>query len=279
MKEKVFRFGKEENLLGVLTEPKPDAMRPELPVILWLNAGVLHHVGPFGWYVTLARRLAEMGAVSFRFDLSGLGDSPGRDKPGGTLDHALLDVKEAMDFLGQKRQVKRFVVIGVCSGAILAQQMAVRDERVAGVVQFDGYGFPTLGFYLRYYGARLFQVRSWLGAAGRLLKKVARVGRSAETMPDLLSESFYVEFPQPAQALADLGRLMSRGARCLVLYTGTLAGSYFNHRRQFHEMFGNLDPSGKSIEVDFLPQADHLFSAHEQRQAMFERVAGWVQRF
>src|SRR5580692_4150321 len=98
MTERVFRFGTNENLLGVLTEPEGAQARPEVPAVLWLNAGVLHHVGPFGWYATLARRLAAQGVLSFRFDLSGVGDSPLRKDRSNSLDGAALDVAEAMDF-------------------------------------------------------------------------------------------------------------------------------------------------------------------------------------
>ena len=104
MTERVFRFGLDENLLGVLTEPSTEVTGP---AVLWLNAGVLHHVGPFGWYVSLAGRLAERGTLNFRFDLSGVGDSPVRNDNVPALDGAAIrDVTEAMDFLARKRQVR-----------------------------------------------------------------------------------------------------------------------------------------------------------------------------
>jgi hypothetical protein len=51
--------------------------------VIWLNVGILHHAGPFSWYVTLARRLAGHGFYSLRIDLSG---SPHRRhaRPAGT---------------------------------------------------------------------------------------------------------------------------------------------------------------------------------------------------
>lgn len=94
--EKVYRFGPEESLLGVLTEPEtraPENRAPEnrasvqepaaqaTTAVLWLNAGMVHHIGPFGWYVTLGRRLADKGFLSFRIDLSGVGESPHRSAP------------------------------------------------------------------------------------------------------------------------------------------------------------------------------------------------------
>jgi hypothetical protein len=280
MTERVFRFGANEGLLGVLTEPSPEAPRPEntAPAVLWLNAGVLHHVGPFGWYVTLARRLAGLGAINFRIDLSGIGESPVRDG-GPTLERAILDVTEAMDFLTRKRQVRNFVLIGLCSGAVLAHHVAVRDERVAGVVQIDGCGYPTLGFYLRYYGARALRWRSWANAACRVVRRIGAVWVGKEERPPRLSESVFFDCPPRAQARADLEQLVKRGARLLFLYTGAFADQYFNHRRQFGEMFGHLGGDEEQIEVEYNAQADHLFAAHEHRAALFERVEKWLRRF
>ncbi|HHO68021.1 MAG TPA: alpha/beta hydrolase, partial [Gammaproteobacteria bacterium] len=73
MKERVVTFGPERNLVGVLTQP--DQVRPDLPVLVFLNAGLLHRVGPYRMHVDLARQLAARGYASLRFDLSGRGDS------------------------------------------------------------------------------------------------------------------------------------------------------------------------------------------------------------
>ena len=77
----------------------------------------------------------------------------------------------------------------------------------------------------------------------------------------------------------ELANLLKRDVQCLFVYTGGIADMYFNHRRQFTEMFGNLDPAGACLQVDYLDKADHLFSAHADRQLLFQRVEGWLGRF
>ena len=278
MTERVCQFGPDERLVGVLTEPAPELLRPGAPAILWLNAGVLHHVGPFGWYATLARRLSDRGFLNFRFDLSGIGDSPGRDDNHSTLDRACDDVAVALDYLGQRRQVKRFVLAGLCSGAVLAHHVAVRDERVAGAIFFDGCGYRTTGYYLRHYAARALRWRSWLNAAGRGVRVVSGRGGKRQEQISLLSESFFFDFPAQEQARIDLANLARRGTRLLFLYTGGVAEQYFNHRRQFGEMFGPVDPKGEMFDVEYAAEADHLYAAHYHRQAMFARVESWVNR-
>src|SRR5689334_1567155 len=115
MTEQVYCFGPDEDLVGVLTEPKVDQYRTDAPVLLWMNAGVLHSVGPFGWYVTLARRFADQGIASFRFDISGVGDSPPRTDGQSKIETGVADATAAMDFLARERGVRRFVLVGVCS--------------------------------------------------------------------------------------------------------------------------------------------------------------------
>ena len=280
MMEKIFRFGQTESLLGVLTEPERQTTATAAPpAVLWLNAGMIHHVGPFGWYVTLARRFAELGFLSFRIDLAGVGESPHRSDKRPTQERATADVVAAMNFLARKRQVERFVLIGICSGAIIAHRVAVQDKRIAGLVLLDGYAYRTLGYYARHYGRRLFRRRAWLSAARRLLRKLLPAIGLAKRAPAYLNAEFFLEAPPRKQVRLDLVNLLERGAQCLFVYTGGIADMYFNHRRQFNEMFGNLDPAGARLQVDYLDQADHLFSAHADRQLLFERVETWLRRF
>ena len=76
-----------------------------------------------------------------------------------------------------------------------------------------------------------------------------------------------------------VARLLGRGARLLFVYTGGVAEQYFNHRRQFVEAFGRLDPGGDLLCVEYDAAADHLYAAHEHRQKLFERVETWMRRF
>ena len=58
MKETAITFGKSKSLTGVLTDP-PEAKREAgVPAVIFLNAGLIHHVGPNRLYVKLARALA-----------------------------------------------------------------------------------------------------------------------------------------------------------------------------------------------------------------------------
>src|SRR5689334_7177370 len=74
--EEPLHFGEDGRLFGILTMPTAQAhSMGDVPVFVFLSAGLLHRVGPARLHVRLARELARMGFSSFRVDLAGIGDS------------------------------------------------------------------------------------------------------------------------------------------------------------------------------------------------------------
>ncbi len=111
-------------LAAVLTEP---ARRdPAAPVAFFLNAGLIHHVGPGRLWVDLAREFAARGIASVRFDLRGIGDSDGAEAPirGAYPPEALADVAAAIAHYcpGGARDA---YLVGLCSGAYHAAEAAI----------------------------------------------------------------------------------------------------------------------------------------------------------
>jgi pimeloyl-ACP methyl ester carboxylesterase len=274
MTERVVRFGADEGLVGILTE----AASSKLPAVVFLNAGVLHRAGPLNWYTTLARRLAGQGFPCLRFDLSGIGDSAIRNDPRSEVERALDDIQAALDFL-TRRKSERFVLIGLCSGAMFAHHAAVRDPRVVGAVFLDGFGYRTFGYRWRHLAPRLARLSSWRTLGRRILGRFvcqAAVKRDARA-PQF--DEYFMDFPPQSQVREDLQALLKRGTRLFFNYSGGLAPLYFNDRRQFREMFGELSADGNALFVEYDGQADHLYSDFGQREAMFERVENWLRGF
>jgi pimeloyl-ACP methyl ester carboxylesterase len=73
--ERAVRLGP-RGLFGISTEPKESAAGP---LCLFVNVANEHRIGPGRLWVELSRRLAAAGLRCVRLDLSGMGDSPGRD--------------------------------------------------------------------------------------------------------------------------------------------------------------------------------------------------------
>jgi pimeloyl-ACP methyl ester carboxylesterase len=140
-REIAIRFGDQQRLFGVVTEPPDGVARSDRTALLLLNSGILHHAGPSCLYVSLARRLAAEGHLVLRFDFSGIGESEPRRDGMRFEESAVLEAKQAMDLLAVTRGAERFVVAGICSGGVMSLRVALADTRVAGAAMLNPQGY------------------------------------------------------------------------------------------------------------------------------------------
>lgn len=299
MKEEVVLLGDNHSLVGIVTEPAENANKA-LPGVILFNAGLIHRVGPNRLYVRLARRLAEMGMVVLRFDLSGVGDSKRRTDNMSLQESILDDARQAMDYLGRTRGINRFLMMGHCSGALVSLGIAGQDARAAGVVlinaeggdtQWDAYDQKRKAsrYYANYYGRNairdadkwkklltgqanygsiarnIFQTVLWnkVAAAGFKLKKTMLSGQQNATRPEI------------AAIFSVLPSLLERGTQVLVLY---YEGSTGLQRTQLliRDALKQTDKPGK-IKLEIIPQADHNFTLLESQDRLLDAVAVWCQ--
>jgi pimeloyl-ACP methyl ester carboxylesterase len=136
--ERPLRFGEGGALTGVLCEPAEGPRRRLAALILNTGAEPRAGVGRFG--VRLARHLARIGVTSLRMDATGVGDSdpvPGAEDPAAPpdvyRDTLIAEARAGLDRIAAG-EAARFLVIGVCSGAHVALQLALRDARAGGIV-------------------------------------------------------------------------------------------------------------------------------------------------
>jgi len=271
MKERAYTFGEGGGLYGVLTEPDSASDRP---TVILLNAGLVHRVGPFRMSVDLARRLAALGFCTLRIDLSGLGDSAPRPGEPDLHRRVLADLHDAMDFLGQRRAARRFVVAGMCSGAINAHRAAAADPRVVGLIMLDGYAYSTPQFLLRRYGPRLISPSAALRFVGRQVSSLL----ATEAFPPTTSEDSEIlsqDFPPQERIALELRQLMERNVALLFIYSGNWY-LYFNYREQIRDNFPDV-PFGGRLTVEHFPEADHTYTLLEDRERLFATMLGWMQ--
>ena len=268
MQETVCQFGPDNGLTGILCEPDQSDCVADAPVALLLNAGIVHNIGPFRLHVDMARMLAEAGFSSLRIDVSGLGDSKTRTGKFVGKNRAKQDAVDAMDYLTEHIDNDRFVVVGLCSGAFNAHQVAISDPRVVGAALFDGIVFRTLGFYLRHY-ARVLKPRFWRNAVKRRM-----IGEplASEAAGETLGESEFFELDKTRVEVAqEISDLVDRGVRLLFVYTegyDDIASA-----SQFQEMFGIEQDD--QVQVEYFSQAEHTFRLTKNRKAACSRLTDW----
>lgn len=266
MKERVYTFGAEQVLMGVLCEPA--APRAGAPAIVVSNVGLNPRSGPNRVWVTLARSLAAQGFTTLRFDLNGLGDSLPRRDARGDFERAVADLGEALDFLEKKRGFTRFVVMGMCSGVDSAHRVATVDPRVVGAVFLDGYTWETVRSKLRWKVGRHLTAGGILRNLRRRLPRVSGLGVGEG------EEIYSREYPAREAFAADLELMLGRDAHLLFVFTGGL-WMYFNYREQFFDMLKPARFEGR-VEVDFKAEADHTFMVPRERAWLVARLTGWV---
>ena len=131
-----------------------------------------------------------------------------------------------MDAMQESRGIDRFVLIGLCSGAVTAFDAAGVDDRVAGVVMINPQGFdlnPEWNGYIasrgdarRYWKRSLFSAASWWHAlTGRvdyrrlvsvLWRQASGPGRAREVVSSIVT-----------RVGAELQKLMDREVRTLLV--------------------------------------------------------------
>ncbi|MBL8258074.1 pimeloyl-ACP methyl ester carboxylesterase [Pseudoxanthomonas japonensis] len=259
--ETAHTFG--DGLVGVLTRP---AGTPAGTALILLNAGLLPRVGPFRTYVQLARSLAAEGFVVFRFDQSGLGDSPVSSQAGEGRKRR--ETVAAMDVVARETGVRQCVLGGLCSAADDAFNIAPQESRVMGLLLLDGVAYITPLYRLRYYLPRLLHPGKVLRGVRRLLRRSASIGQAT------IDPNSFRDFPSQPEAVDRLKALDARGASVLMLYTGGIE-RYYNHKRQARECFGTVMRSPR-MSTEYWADCDHTFYARQHRERLSATVVEWM---
>ncbi len=281
IEETVVTFGKNESQLGILT-PTKDPKGSERPTFILLNAGIVHHIGPYRSTVDLSRRLEKSGFSSFRFDLSGLGDSESRQDQQSDRERACFDIDAALNHLEKTYSIKKFVLYGLCSGADNGHLVAVRDPRIVGCVFLDGFFYTTLGYHFHYYWSRIIDFSRWKSVFFRVVRFIQSILSSflhpkphEENLN--VTRTFVREFPNQKQVEGEIQQLIDRNVELLYIYSGGTI-NHINYKGQFRAMFPRLRWKS-NIEMEYRPTSDHTYSLLEGREWLQQRILTWCEKF
>jgi pimeloyl-ACP methyl ester carboxylesterase len=278
MREKAVTFGKSATLIGIVAEPAPGVDTSGNPAVVLLNSGILHRVGSCRLHVRLARALASAGFTVLRFDYSGIGDSEPRKDQLSFEESARIETQEAMDYLASTKGATSFVLMGLCSGADMGHQVARVDERVVGLVMLDAWAYRTLGFYLRYYGSRAGKWNVWSNfirvRLRRLLARASRPVAAAATGVEYEVPKYVRVFPPRARVEADLRGFARRRMHLFFIFSGGQQ-EHYNYRAQHEQAFRSVDFGGR-LRVEYLPDADHIFTGLRHQDFVVSEARSWI---
>jgi pimeloyl-ACP methyl ester carboxylesterase len=278
-------FGPNDALVGTINHASSNS-QSDIGFV-FLNAGVVHRVGPHRINVKLARAVAKLHIPSIRFDLSGLGDSQ-RYKPAqnaGYDEMAAREISASLDTLTAKTGVTRFVLCAVCSGTVHAYAAATHDPRIVGMLLLDGYMYPTQRAKLNYFWLRAKRrlaqgnLFHWLASKAKP-RSVARATAPAEAKQAVPAAKagdtpgFFAHRPEKQEFAAMLRTLAQRGVEVCFIYAGG-GLQYYNYPRQFDDVFGKLVRSDRVTSL-FLRDIDHTVTRIAAQQALISAIINWT---
>lgn len=270
--EEAVIFGRYNHLLGIKSVVGTEDKTQASVAVILVTPGMLHNAGPFRMYVDVARDLQSLGIPSLRFDISGIGESLGIGASGRSIDRAASEIKEAMDYLQQTHGIQQFILFGLCSGADDSMQAALHDTRVKGVIALDGLGYPTWGFRLRRLGLYARKILS----ITKLGKKIKRIFGSSLAPVSLATGGDVREFPETSeQAAKEIDTLIKKRTNLHFIYTG--GTDYYNHSKQFFNMFPMINWPQENVSTKYFPQMDHVVMLCEDRVELVKHVSQTTQ--
>jgi uncharacterized protein len=290
-------------LFGILHAP-PGRSPGDL-VVLLLSPGVKMRVGPQRLYLELTETLLQLGLSVFRFDFHGLGDSEGtlpEDQLRDVYNHIEVgryvdDTVDAMNWMQQTYGSSRFLLSGLCGGAITGLLAGERDSRVAGLLGLgitpvlaarsaDTSRYMTVGqleVSQRMYLRRLANPQAWfrlltLQADYKLIRKMAGlwmrnlVGHKPEppAAPPPEGDNANPLFPP-----AFFKMLSTRRPMLLVFGGGDRL--HFEYEEKFVSRHRErLAALPTLADVHVIESANHVLSLREWQQEMLDRAALWL---
>jgi uncharacterized protein len=296
-----------QTLFGTLHGPAPDASRP---VVVLLSPGVKMRVGPGRLYVPLTDMLCDEGFTVLRFDFYGLGDSEGE------LGEKLLpdvynhievgryvdDTLAAMQWLRTTHGVKRFVLGGLCGGAITALLAAERDVSVEGLLSLGmtvtlASNAATPGKYMtavQLEGRRKQYIRKLLSPTAWFRLLTFRSDYSViwhSTVRRFVKKPTAKAAPAAAAAAATEQRgnanpmfppayfkFLERGGKAFMLFSGKdrLQSEY---EEKFAVPFAErLSPFDAQIHRHIVAEANHVLALHEWQREMVDASRAWARQ-
>jgi pimeloyl-ACP methyl ester carboxylesterase len=290
MNEETVLFGGRKSLVGIVTTPPDGGMNNSFPGIVLLNAGMVHRVGLNRLHVNIARCLAAAGFVVLRFDFSGIGDSgpPEDDLP--YFERGVIETRRALDYLSESRSVKKFVLIGICSGAVFSFKAACSDQRVSGAILINARDYlhgsderlksylrnrSLSRHYIRMAFFSSFSAKNWWKAFTGKVNYGSVIGL-IQNLPlrNLLAIRRKTALRENVGATA-LRSLADRGVHLFLIHCEGDEGLDYLHMAVGKELQELI--AARKLRLEIIPGANHIFTLLWSQKSLVKLLKDWVQ--
>jgi pimeloyl-ACP methyl ester carboxylesterase len=234
-------------------------------------------------HVALARRLAALGMPVLRFDFSGIGDSAPFRTAAPFLQRAVGEAQAAMDHLAQMGIASQCIPVGLCTGADIGFDLALRDQRVLAAVLINGsltrceispelLQRAQLRTDYRYYRRQWFNLDRWK----RLLRGASNLRAACGVLVGSLAHQIRrLDSQRERSAVeADLAQLQSRKIDVLAICSeGSVAWDVMNL------VYGSPEKLLASVDrlrLEFVEDCDHAFTPIWSQERLGELIVDWA---
>lgn len=299
---------KGEKLFGTLHLPA--AGEAHKPCVVLLSPGVKMRVGPGRLYVPLTEALTALGHPVLRFDFFGLGDSEGELAETMLADiynhievgRYVDDTLAALSWLRSQGHTK-FLLGGLCGGAITALLAAKRDAAVIGLISLGmtvtlASNAATPGKYLTtkqldgkrsQYFRNLLKLKSlWRFVTFRsdyatIWHSMKRLVVKPKAKP-VVAAAGKAELPPEQRGNANplfppaYFEFLERGGKALMVFSEK-DRLWSEYEEKFEQPFAErLKPLAGNIEKHVIANANHVMALSEWQREMVDTARAWLTR-
>jgi len=289
----------------------PNDIRTDIGTIM-LSPGIKSRVAPHRLYVKMANYFCSFGIPVFRFDPEGLGDSEGEIEETLAADvygsiqmgRFIDDTISAMDLMEDSLKINRFVLAGLCGGAITGLLAGCSDQRVEALI---GLGIPVtldsnktdsrqyitdghLNELRQKYFAKILDPKSWLrffvfkSDYRIILKSVTLSSRNflnGLKTNNSNSHNFKQKNSMDVEnntnpIFADSFFKFLSNKKILLFFSGR-DRLYWDYDEKFVSLYRRqLNQVGQNLEVHITQDANHILSFTEWQDDMFDKLSVWL---
>ncbi len=269
--ESIFRYGKDQSGMGILTAPADTQPSSEtLPIAVIFNSGLLHRSEPYRLNVLIARRLAALGIHTLRVDLAGKGDTPTREGDSNRFSVAMdwADIRQELVRLFGERT---FALMGICSGADNAIKLAISDEQVVGLVLMDAICPADSGYAKRKLLAKFGSAGFLRRLPQRVMREVFSLFKSDKSEPE--EKQNLRDAPRTEELIACMKEMVRRDGNVLAVFSNT-SDSYYNVQGQMTSVLA-IDGLERICREVWWPHVTHIYPVQQHRNLLVDQIDRW----